>query len=801
MKYFWKHSSNRMIIMALLSLMVSPLASARDATESRFAQLVFPFVSKRDFTFFHDQSENKLVLEIRDTNPTEIEAIERYDESLVRRVLIKDLGGSGVKVSFFLRDHDIRAMVTSFEEPFRIAIDLFDRRFAEQKDPATGMPFNQLGEQDAKPNSTIPDLAPRTVSPRSSQRMVSEGHESQMAISSPASLLDETKASGTKRRLLQPVPDQIFRPEEMIAALSKISEGPGASWKNYPVYIYRLKAELYRTGKDYDSWLRKNAETALNSNEAMAKYAGELFDFGHEARALVAYQQVLQKHPVIFDKNPIHLWKLAEIHLGAGNSVLADGYYQALVEKHPDSDLARFARIRRLDLRAIRALEQGDKAGFAELVQEVSAIDPQNNVELRAAVALRQAYWNAGDPAELDKVVRSRSYLPLVSPEMGARMSAIKAESAWTGFLLEAIALNTKLEKSPWEIETGNRISQFFKNYHGKQTDVFVNDLRQKQQTVLNEAIQKLYGQGKYLDTVRTYESLPEELRNVRQNNRSVWAIAESYRKLGQPEESHRFYSMAIALNGEGPDRFTAQFWGALMAVDATMLLKNAPTQKQASIDTFMRSKTDLDSKMWISWQGLKPEEKSALYVQLKEPLEKSVAADVLLKTPSRIVFEAWDKALSTETSSDTSRLTDIKKSYSPTSSTVFLLSKLSARFLAMNMKDEERRSKALLSKIKSSSFKGDKKAAEEWSKQLVVLAEDYRSQSQYLDAGRIYALVGNESESGGERAESLYKSGLLLYRAGKREEAIEVLKKASEDGNNLMYADLAKKRLGQLQK
>ena len=804
MNHYMKYMT-LVITMALAGVIAPNVRAARSMEDSRFAQLVFPFNSKRDYTFFHDQRENLLVLEIRGTSPAEIGAIERYDESLIRRVLVKDQGGSGVKLSFYLRDRDTRAMVTAFDEPFRIAIDLFDRRFSEQKDPATGMLFNQLAGPErvrgASPQDTPP---PVTFAGQSAQRLLSDDDRGQTAASSPVPPREEkAEKTGVKRRLLQPIPAEIHRPDEMVAALSKIAEGPGAGWKTFPVYIYRLKTESYKTGKDYDSWLRKNAEAALNSHEAMAKYAGELYDFGHEGRALVAYGQVLQQSPLIFDKEPLHLWKMAEIHLGQANLILADGYYQALVEKHPDSDLSRFARVRRLDIRAIKALEESDKKAFSGLVRDLAAIDPQNNAELRAAIALREVYWGNTPDDQLEKTMQNRYYLPKMDIAMSQRMGAASkgVESAWTGFLLEALTLNTLLLSAQWDIPTGHRVSAFFKNYNGKQTEPFTADIRQKQWTTLNTALQKTYDESKYLDTIRIYEALPDDLRNVRENNRSVWAIAESYRKIGQPEQSYEFYKRAAGQSSEGPDRFTAQFWGTLMAADSAQLLSGMPSHKQETIDAFNRSKSELDGKMWITWQALKPEEKSSLYVQLKEPLEKSIAAAAMLKSPARIVLEAWDRSLSTETSSTTTGLTELKRSYSPTSSTVFLLTNLSSRFLAMNMKEEARKSKSLLSKITASSFKGDQRAAEEWSKQLVTLAEDYRQQNQYLDAGRIYALVGNESENGKGRAESLYKSGLLLYRAGKREEAIEALKKASEDGNNLMYADLAKKRLGQLQK
>ena len=71
---------------------------------------------------------------------------------------------------------------------------------------------------------------------------------------------------------------------------------------------------------------------------------------------------------------------------------------------------------------------------------------------------------------------------------------------------------------------------------------------------------------------------------------------------------------------------------------------------------------------------------------------------------------------------------------------------------------------------------------------------------NQNLEAGRIYSLVGKESQNWEGRAEALYKGGLLLYKAGRREEAIDAFTKASNDGNNLFYANLARERLGQIQ-
>ena len=59
--------------------------------------------------------------------------------------------------------------------------------------------------------------------------------------------------------------------------------------------------------------------------------------------------------------------------------------------------------------------------------------------------------------------------------------------------------------------------------------------------------------------------------------------------------------------------------------------------------------------------------------------------------------------------------------------------------------------------------------------------------------------MTGLKSENWEKRAEALYKGGLLLYRSGRREEALKAFEGAANDGNNLLYAELARKRLEQL--
>ena len=90
-----------------------------------------------------------------------------------------------------------------------------------------------------------------------------------------------------------------------------------------------------------------------------------------------------------------------------------------------------------------------------------------------------------------------------------------------------------------------------------------------------------------------------------------------------------------------------------------------------------------------------------------------------------------------------------------------------------------------------------DRDARKVWNDELLSLSEDLRQSSEFLEAGRTLRFAGERDEI--NRAESLYKAGLLLYRAGRRDEAIQAFRQASQDGNNFFYANLARERLDQL--
>jgi hypothetical protein len=100
---------------------------------------------------------------------------------------------------------------------------------------------------------------------------------------------------------------------------------------------------------------------------------------------------------------------------------------------------------------------------------------------------------------------------------------------------------------------------------------------------------------------------------------------------------------------------------------------------------------------------------------------------------------------------------------------------------------------------LKPSQFEQDKEAAKIWDSELLSLAEEHRKADEFLQAGELFTLVGDSTLQSEKRAESLYKGGLLLFRAGKKQDAISALEKAKNDTTNLFYSKLATERLDQI--
>lgn len=779
---------SKFYIVSRLICLLLLLATAAYSNE-RYSQMVLSFPDKRPFDFSYIERDNTLLITIKNTLTQELDPIYHYDERLVRRVLFREINGADTEVRIVLRDHEVRASVYSFEEPFRIVIDLFDQQFQERRDPKTGLPLVQELKQQELGNDSHYSPPHPGSEPESRREPKASAH-----------LQDHSHRDSKHRLLHTPSPD-IRNPQEFIQKLAEAPEGLSKRWNHYPIYIFRIQTEPYKTGKSYDHWVREQASQAMESGEAMANYAGQLYDFGHEARALIAYQQVLHRHPQVFDRNAKHLWRLAEIHLGQGNFTLSDGYFASLIEKHPDHPLTQFARMRRLDIRMIQAIEQQNPKLTENLAAQIESIRTKDIPELEAQLQIRRVYWQQ-DKEHIEQHMKDRHWLAPLSPEnwIALENSSKTLENPRTGFLISSLLLNAYLNDfSRWNEETSKFAGQYFETYKGGAAEPFRSQLFQRAHQTINQHLETLVKNGQVLQAVKVFESLPGSLNSVRNSADTSWFIAQAYRQLQQPGNAASYYKIAAEKYPSSPQRFRALFWQLEMLQDQ-MAIEKTKGAAGANIQRIESQYRAVDKQTLQAWKQLKEDEKQQMMIELQPKLEEGITNPGMAVTHPTLLLWAWSQTLGTKTPSAASLNNQLNQRYSANQQTVFLLSQLAQRFGQLGKVQEQRTAKNLIRYLSPTEFRENPNATKLWAKELIELAEIHRQNNEYLEAGRLYTLTGSESENWEGRAEALYKGGLLLYRSGRREEALDAFTKAANDGNNLLYAELAKKRLEQLQ-
>jgi tetratricopeptide (TPR) repeat protein len=747
-----------------------------------FSQLVLPFAGERPFSYEWMKLENTLVLHFPKSSPAELDAINNYDEKLVRRVLVKDQGPEGTEVRLVLKNRNVRAVVTSLNDPFRVSIDLFDKSYTESKDPESGLPLTsgRTGSEASGPDgglwqSAAPD-GPRT--PASGSEMTGEHR---------------------KRRLLQAMPDEIESPNDLKTAISKIGPGLGKGWSTYPPYIYRMQLAPYEGREAPSGEISPLQIKAVSTSTAMADYASKLFDFGHEGRALAAYQQVLQHEPGVFERDAMHLWKFAETHLGQGNLTLAQGYYQTLIEKHPDNVMARFARLRKIDVQALKAIADNDKLRLVKLSEEMSAIPTRDNAELMAMIAIRNVWWN---DESVDQ--KGQKSLPTCTEDAQVALTKLapRIENPKTAYLASVLIANRLTNKNTaWQNDYANWLATFFNRYKGTQNSGQRDILSQSAKARLIQQLQSLFTAGKLTDVTELYGNLPSEMKSIAKDPTISWQLAESYRSIGQHATAIPFYAGATKAPGS-VDKFKSNFWLATLASKRIQEL-NAESGNQTTIRTMESDAKRGDVAMTDVWRTLKADEKSVLMTALGPAIQDVAGSEAKLRTPPKIILEQYKTALTSNapkvTATSGTSNSDWLGNFSPSGSTVKLLDDLGRKFADLGMTAERRQAIELMRFLKPEQFAQDKEASKLWAKELTSLAEEHRKADEFLEAGDLYTLVGDSTAMAEGRAENLYKGGLLLFRAGKKQDAIKALEKAKGDTANLFYSKLATERLDQI--
>jgi hypothetical protein len=753
----------------------------RARAQNDYSQLVIKFDEERKYNYEYLSSENALVINFAGTSPDELETLNHYDERLIRRVLMKDQRPQGTEVRLVLRDRNVRVLVSSFTDPFRIAIDVFNEGYRAKRDPETGLPLSediQAGARD--------------------QELTDAGKN--VTHVEPTKGENRRDRSDSPRRLLQ-APTEIFSsPTELSAAVQKIEPGIGKSWNTFPIYVYRNQTAAYEGRESPNKAVKGWSAKAMSSTEAMADYAGKLFDLGHEGRALVAYQQVLHKDPSIFEKDALHLWKFAECHLGQGNVTLAEGYYTSLSEKHPDHNLAKYAAVRKLDLAAIKALERDDYTKLSKLSDQLSQLVSRGSAELETQIAIRQSFWSAKDFYP----TKNRSQLPVIDKTTAEviKEKIPRVESQKTAFLAASlIALQLVQPSTTWDNKNAVWLAEYFDKYKGSTANEVQSGISTLAKSRLEQHFVESFKAEKYPQIVLDYNELPTPMKSIRKSTAVAWILGESLRATGNRAESVSYYETA-ATRDNALDRAKSLFWLAYNAGDSAEELKEKRGNQQ-KIAEFRAKSLQADKALEELWPKLTADDQNQFLTAYSSALETVVATDIKLHAPAKILLQRWSTTLKNNpikmSATNGNDPTNLKGSFSPSAGTVLVLESLGKKFAELGMIKERREAIQLMRTLKPSMFAEDKEAMRVWTTQLSGLAEDYRKNNDFLQAGELYTLIGRETQA--DRAESLYKGGLLLFRAGKREDAIKALEEAKADANNIYYSNLATERLNQLQK
>lgn len=763
----------------------------------RFGQLVFTFDSDRAISVREFTGSSAVEIHFSRTSPEELEKINYYDDALVKRAIITDLGPSGAKLKLYLRDGALKATVSQFNEPYRVAIDIFDRNFRTEVDPATGLPLiTENSPSFASSSNSAPSYDSFVQSPMTSGTSPKIFRPSQRSDKNIPS--ESYSDNSQKRMLVSPSPNSgsksvsAYFKEQM----SQIDTGRGRSWDSFPPYIYPLQTAIYQ-GRENPAGFRKTLkERGLSEGQAMAEYALKLFNFGHEKRALAAYQQVLRNEPLVFDEDPLHLWALAEIHFGTGNQTLASEYYSALISKHPSSGLAVLAQIRLLDVKAIYAINSNSSRSLKDLIPSLKKINPRGNSEITLMLSLREAFWNSPEK-ELD--IKA---IPAITDKDFQRLSTHypNHESAKTGFLAASMVMK-HLISSPWNKDTADFAKEYFSKFSGKSGKPYAPQLEAQLTDKLDNLLRNLAAEQKYLETVEAFESIPSNIKGIESRPVTAWALAESYRNLGKFKEALPHYEQTANKADMGITKLKASLWSAIIAGSMFGELTDE-AMTPAKVGTYKKKSAFFDEQASRIWSKLTPEDQRKVAVGYKRVLEENAVSPIVLKTPPKILLSQWTDSLSTTldpTTADTGTGT-WESNFSASSSLVKFLKSLATRFTELGLENERAQSIALMQKMTPKDFGDDNEAKVVWANELSQLADDYRKANRYLDSGRLYTEVAQKSENWERKSEALYKGGLLLYRAGRKDEAIAALRDASQDGSNLFYQNLAKERLNQLE-
>ena len=205
---------------------------------------------------------------------------------------------------------------------------------------------------------------------------------------------------------------------------------------------------------------------------------------------------------------------------------------------------------------------------------------------------------------------------------------------------------------------------------------------------------------------------MPNQLKGIEANPLTAWALAESYRNIGKPQEALSHYEQTAKKSDLGLAKIKSSLWSSIIAGEQIYELTDvALTPKK--LTSLKRKAAYHDDQVLRIWTKLTPNQQRRLAVGYKEVLENNVLSPVILKAPPTILLKQWTNSLSTKFDPSTASkgMDAWKENYSPSASLVMFLGQLANRFTELGDDKKRRKTIALLQKMTPKDMGDDNEA------------------------------------------------------------------------------------------
>lgn len=749
-------------------------ASVYGSGAPRFGQVQIELRSPRKFSHRTDPAENRIDLAIKDTLIEELGSLDYYDDRIIKRVVVKQVPGNVALVRVFMREKASRTLVTHQLEPFRITIDVYspEYRSAEHQFQAQSessqeleLPFSEsLAEADG---SSAPSPGPHP----GGTPAAAEGHHV------PVPQADASRGQGQH---------EIRQPGAGVPSPESEGTFHWPALAQFPRYVYEVNFKnMESLQKDLIDPTSRRA-SAIDLVDRAARACSE----GEKQKCKGFFDQAIRLDSNIFVENKGVLWNYAELNLMAGELEIANGYYQILRGSFPASAEAQFAKIRQMDVRAINAQSHPER--LTQLGDELPTLNLESDSEeLKAWFLLRQVYWHDSP--------RAGDAVPLLSEHSFRLAEKIRQPDLQkpTAFLLGSLMVNYAASAgSPWEKDFGRLANDYFSRY--KDTgDRLVDALKEMLKQKLAAHIIALAAAKDDGAVISVLESLPGPLQSIKKTAPVAWILAHAHLRFAQAEAAIGFFKDVVAHDADPDHQFLAHLQVSYLAAKG-MKTGSLPRKTQA------RNASSHDAAAEEAWARLDTGKKSEMVMAAGMIPQDSLKHGLDLKTPNLMLlfqYEAMGAQAGSPTDPGAAPPGEGQEAAAGAvdqGARIRGMNLLAASFARQGRGRSRQRVLELMAK--ESTEGADATARQIWVDDMRTLSEDYRKANEYFKAGQTLKMAADRSVDWDKKPESLYKSGLLLLRAGRRAEAVSAFNAACSDESDMYYKTLSCERLAQLE-